>query len=86
MWEVLKTGTLSKITKIDKKKKELSEFIQRNQNYKNIKRNNFIIYIVSKKRPIIQSFKNNVNGTCVYDINEYDIFIKRDNTYKSIAC
>ena len=44
---VLKTGTLSKITKIDLKKKVLSEFIQRNPNYKNIKRNNFIMHIVS---------------------------------------
>ena len=32
------------------------------------------------------SFKNNVNGNYVYNINEYDIFMKRDNTYKSIAC
>ena len=45
MWEVLKTGTLSKITKTDKK--ELSDFIQRNPNYKNIKINNFIIHIAS---------------------------------------
>ena len=63
----------------------LTEFIQRNPNNKNIKRNNFIIHIVSYKRRIIQSFKNNVNGTYVYNVNEYDIFIKRDNTYKSIA-
>ena len=42
---LLKTGNLSKITKTDKKR-VLSEFIQRNPNYKNIKRNNFIIHIV----------------------------------------
>ena len=47
MGEVLKTGTLSKITKIGKKKRVLSEFIQRNPNYENIKINNFIIHIVS---------------------------------------
>ena len=73
MWEVLKTGNLSKITKTDKKR-VLSEFILRNPNYKNIKRN------------IIQPFKNNVSETYVHNINEYDIFIKRDNTFKGIAC
>ena len=69
MWEALKIGTLSKITKIDKKK-ELSEFIQRISNYKNIKRHNFIIHIVSYKRHIIQCFKNNVKRTNVYNIKE----------------
>ena len=64
----------------------LTEFIQRNPNYKNIKRNNFIIHIISSKRHIIQSFKKNVNETYVYNINEYDIFIKTDNTFKGIAC
>ena len=60
----------------------LSEFIQRNPNYNNIKRNNFIIHSY-----LIQSIKkNNVNETYVYNINEYDIFIKRDNTYRGIAC
>ena len=41
------------------------------------------MHTVSKKRHIIQFFKNNANETYVYNINEYDIFIKRD---KGIAC
>ena len=62
----------------------LSEFIQRNPNYTNIKINNFIIHSYLKKTH--REKKNNVNETYVYNINEYDIFIKRDNTYRSIAC
>ena len=46
MWEVLKTGTLSKITKKDKKKCYLSLF-REIQIIKNIKINNFIIQIIS---------------------------------------
>ena len=46
MWEVLKTGTLSKITKTDTKKSVIWVYSE-NPNYKNIKINNFIIHIVS---------------------------------------
>ena len=64
----------------------LSEFIQRNPNYNNIKRNNFITHNYLKRHIIQSKKKNNVNETYVYNINEYDIFIKRDNKYRGIAC
>ena len=46
MWKVLKTGTISKIKR---QIRVLSEFIQRNPNYNNIKRNNLIIHNYIKK-------------------------------------
>ena len=85
MWDVLKTGTLSKITKTDKKECYLSLF-REIQIIKILNEIIFNTHCFLRKRHIIQSFKNNVDETCVYNINEYDIFIKRDNTYKGIAC